>query len=82
MGILPNESYLEQALGAASPGTDLPILPLKALIYLKLKSPRRRDEADVVELLRINDPAPVRQYLEKNAPGLLAKFDAIAAEAG
>jgi hypothetical protein len=82
MGILPNESHLEQAFGVASPGADLPIAPLKALIYLKLKSPRRRDEGDIVELLRINDPAPVRQYLEKNAPELLAKFDEIASEAG
>jgi hypothetical protein len=54
---------------------------LEALIYLKLKSPRRRDEADVIELLRINDAGAVRRYLEKNAPEILAKFDAVAEEA-
>ena len=50
-------------------------------MYLKLKSPRKRDEADVVELLRINDPKPVRLYLKKNAPEMLPKFDAAASEA-
>ncbi len=60
---------------------DVPIAPLEALIYLKLKSPRRRDEADTIELLRINNARPIRAYIESHAPGLLAKFDALAAEA-
>ena len=81
LGILPHEDHLEQALGRPAGGEDLPIAPLDALIYLKLKSPRRRDEADVLELLRVNDPKPVRLYLEKNAPEMLPKFDAIASEA-
>jgi hypothetical protein len=54
---------------------------LEALIYLKLKSPRRRDEADVTELLRVNDARPVRLYLEKYAPEMLPKFDVLASEA-
>jgi hypothetical protein len=81
LGVLSHESYLEQAINAPAGEKDLPIIPLEALIYLKLKSPRKRDEADVVELLRINSPEPVRLYLEKNAPELLPKFEAAAAEA-
>ena len=54
---------------------------LNALIYLKLRSLRRRDEADVVALLRINDPKPVRAYVEQQAQDRLQKFDADLAEA-
>ena len=82
LGVLPNESHLVQALSEPSIDSGVPIISLEPLIYLKLKSPRRRDEADVVELLRINDPKPVRLYLEKNAPEMLAKFDALTSEAG
>jgi hypothetical protein len=81
LGVLAHETHLEQAVSRPIVDGDIPIAPLDALIYLKLKSPRRKDEADVVELLRLNDPKPVRVYLEQHAPDLLAKFDAFAAEA-
>lgn len=81
LGVLPHEGHLQQAVSRPVTDGGLPIAPLEALIYLKLKSPRRRDEADVVELLRINDPKPVRSYLETNAPEMLARFDAAAGEA-
>ena len=81
LGILPQESHLEEALRHPAIDGGLPIAPLETLIYLKLKSPRRRDEADVTELLRINNPKPVRLYLEKHAPDMLTKFDALASEA-
>ena len=81
LGVLPHERHLQQAVIQPVADGAVPIVPLEALIYLKLKSPRRRDEADVVELLRINDPSPVRRYLEKNAREMLAKFDAVAEEA-
>lgn len=81
LGVLPHENHLQEALSRPAIDGDLPIAPLEALIYLKLKSPRKKDEADVVELLRVNDTKPVRLYLEKNAPDMLAKFDAAASEA-
>lgn len=81
LGVLPHEGHLQQAVSRPVVDGNLPIAPLEALIYLKLKSPRRRDEADVIELLRINDPNPVRLYLEKNAPEMLTKFEAAASEA-
>jgi hypothetical protein len=81
LGILPRESHLQEALRHPVIDGGLPIAPLETLIYLKLKSPRRRDEADVTELLRINDPKPVRLYLQKHAQEMLAKFDELASEA-
>jgi len=81
LGILAHERHLEAALTQPVLSGDLPIAPLEALIYLKLKSPRRRDGADVVELLRINDPRPIRTYLETNAPEMLVKFDMLLSEA-
>jgi hypothetical protein len=81
LGVLPHETHLEEALTHPAGEADVPIAPLEALVYTKLKSPRMRDQADVIELLRINDPKPVRVYLEKNTPELLAKFDAAASEA-
>lgn len=81
LGILPHETHLEDALQHPAASEQLPIAPLPVLIYLKLKSPRRRDDADVIELLRLNDPKPVRAYLERLAPDMLAKFDALASEA-
>jgi hypothetical protein len=80
LGALPHERHLDEALSRPAMDAGTPIVPLEALIYLKLKSPRRRDEADVIELLRINDPGPIRLYLEKHAPELLARFDAAASE--
>ena len=81
LGVLPHEKHLEAALRRPANDGDLPIATVEALIYLKLKSPRRRDEADVVELLRINDPKPVRSYIEQNAPEMLTRFDSLAVEA-
>ncbi len=81
LGVLAQEIHLEEAVNHPVVDNDQPIAPLEALIYLKLKSPRRRDDADVIELLRLNDPKPVRLYLEQHAPGLLTKFDEAVAEA-
>jgi hypothetical protein len=80
LGILAHERHLEAALVDPA-GRTVPIASLAALVYLKLKSPRRRDDADVVELLKVNAPSPVRRYLEVHAPALLEKFDALAIEA-
>jgi len=43
--------------------------------------PKRRDQADIIELFRINDPKPARLYLEKHALEMLKKFDALASAA-
>ncbi len=47
-----------------------------AVADLKLKSPRLKDRADVVELVKAGlSVESVRQYLERYAPPLVARFD-------
>jgi hypothetical protein len=82
LSMRPDEPHLLEALACAIVSKDVPVAPLEALIYLKLKSPRRRDAADVAELLRIvPDLGRIRHYLATHAPALLHKFDELAAEA-
>jgi hypothetical protein len=76
-----DEAFLEHALGALRPG-EVPVVPAGTLVYLKLKSPRLKDRADVVELLKAGLTLDsVRQYLEQNAPSLVARFEACVAQA-
>jgi hypothetical protein len=75
------ESFLENALVPPTPG-QVPVVGAGTLVYLKLKSPRLRDRADVVELVKRGLVVePVRQYLERNAPALVARFDECLAQA-
>jgi hypothetical protein len=73
-----DEGHLAEAL-AAPPGSIIEAAPL---IYLKLKSPRQKDLADVVELIKAGiDIAGTREYLARNAPGYVDAFDAAATRA-
>lgn len=74
LSIAAGEKHLDDAISRAV-GDDVPVLPLAPLIYLKLKSPRRRDAADVIELLKQGvDPAPVLAYLDRHASDMKQKF--------
>jgi hypothetical protein len=67
-----NEDFLEATL-AAPPGTMMEAPPL---VYLKLKSPRRKDQADVIEMIKGGiDTKQCREYLVTHAPGFVAAFD-------
>jgi hypothetical protein len=69
----PDETFLDAAL-SAPPGSMIEAAPL---IYLKLKSPRLKDRADVVELIKGGiDVDLCRAYLTTNAPAYLAEFEA------
>jgi len=75
------EAFLEHALESPRPG-EVPVAPAGTLVYLKLKSPRLKDRADVVELLKAGLAADsVRQYLERNAPSLVTRFEECLAQA-
>jgi hypothetical protein len=69
----------EGALGAVPvvrTGAEVPIAPIEALIHLKLKSPRLKDAADVIELLKAGiDQARCRAWLATNAPALGPQFE-------
>ena len=72
LSIGPGEEFLEDELTAAE-GSFLGSAPL---VYLKLKSSRLRDQADVLELIKSSlDIAACRRYLDANAPDLLPRFD-------
>jgi len=81
LSIAADERHLDAAVSAAL-GDDVPVLPIEPLIYLKLKSPRRRDAADVIELLKQGvNPAPVLAYLDRHASDLKQKFLELVREA-
>ena len=66
------EDFLEATL-AAPPGTMMEAAPL---IYLKLKSPRRRDQVDVIEMIKAGiDAKQCREYLMAHAAALVGAFD-------
>ncbi len=57
-------------------GAEVPIAPIEALIHLKLKSPRLKDAADVIELLKAGiDQTRCRAWLAANAPALMPHFE-------
>jgi hypothetical protein len=58
------------------------VAPLPVLIYLKLKSPRPKDLADVVELIRLGiERDAIHADLVARSPELVEKWDRAVAEA-
>ena len=57
----------------------VPILPLPALVYLKLKAGRQKDLADLVELLKRGkiDVVGIDNYLERHAPQHRDKWERV-----
>jgi hypothetical protein len=67
---------LRQALADARESEGIPVVPLEALIVLKLQAARRRDLDDVARLCETADVADhIRKYIAANTPELLARFD-------
>ena len=66
------EGFLEATL-AAPPGSMMEAAPL---VYMKLKSPRRKDQVDVIEMIKGGiDTKTCREYLATHAPQFVAVFD-------
>lgn len=73
--IRENERFLEAALDEAECGQGVPIAALEIVVCLKLRSPRRKDQVDVLELIKAGgDAERCRRYLEENTPELAAPF--------
>lgn len=54
---------------------EIPVIPVEALILLKLHANRPQDRADVASLLAVGaDTAAVTRYLRSKAPGLVSRF--------
>ncbi len=68
----PGESFLEDAL-SAPPGS---IIEAGPLVYMKLKAARRKDQVDVIELVRASlDIDGCRAFLTEHAAGFVPLFD-------
>lgn len=66
--------WLAEVLAPAVPG-EVPVIPVEALILLKLHANRPQDRADVTALLEAGaDAAAVTRYLREKAPDLVARF--------
>jgi hypothetical protein len=77
-----DEGFVEQLLERPRSG-EVPVVTAETLIYLKLKSPRLKDRADIVELLKAGGlpVESVREYIERHAPNLAARFEECLARA-
>lgn len=70
----PDFPWLVEALVPATAG-EVPVIPVEALILLKLHADRPQDRADVASLLDAGaDPAVITRYLREKAPALVARF--------
>lgn len=66
------EDFLERTLDAV-PGSIMESAPL---VYMKLKSPRRKDHVDVIEMIKGGiDIRQCRAFLAAHAPSFVAAFD-------
>ena len=74
--------FLEQALTAATESEGIPVIPVAALVCMKLLARRPRDRSDIEELVRAGlDVRAVRADVAKHLPELVATFDALVADA-
>lgn len=64
-------------LESAPRSEGVPVLPVEAVVHLKLIAHRQKDISDVVELLKAGAPAKtIHAHLRDTAPELLGVFDA------
>jgi hypothetical protein len=75
-------AQLETVLDAPPVSEGLAVVPLEVLIYMKLVARRRKDQVDVIELVKVGaDVKQVRRYLEQYAADLIPLFDQLVKEA-
>lgn len=80
---LLGDDLLSEELESPLDMGGLPVVSAEALIYLKLKAFRRRDQQDIVELLRRGaDEARVKRFLGElpDAEDLLSKLESLTLE--
>lgn len=75
-----DEPFLSDELPPAD--VQLEVAPIEVLLYLKLKSPRAKDRADIIELIKAGaDVARARAYLVLHAALLLPALEKAVEEA-
>lgn len=75
-------SQMEEVLDNASISEGVAVVPIEVLIYMKLVARRRKDQVDVIELIKFGaDLKRVRHYLEQYASDLVPFFEELLNEA-
>jgi hypothetical protein len=75
-------AQLETVLDNLPVSEGIGVVPLEALIYMKLVARRRQDVLDVVELVKAGaDVKTVRGWLARHAPDYLSRFNELVEEA-
>lgn len=73
---------LEDVLDNPPLNEGLAIVPIEALIYMKLAAKRRKDMVDVIELVKAGtDVKRTREYLQQYAADLVPAFEELVNEA-
>jgi hypothetical protein len=67
---------MQAAIDSAPQSQLVPIVPLTALIHMKLAAGRQKDLADVVELLKrgVIDPTEIDRHLQTQSPKLINRW--------
>ncbi len=82
LSTLPFGPQMEAVFEKATVSQGIPIVPLEALIYMKLVAKRRRDQLDIIELIKAGiNLKPIRHYLTQYVSDLLPLFEELVAEA-
>lgn len=75
-------SQMEEVLNHPPMSEGLAVVPIEALIYMKLVAKRRKDLVDVIELVKAGaDLKLVRDYLRQYAGDLVLLFEELVSEA-
>lgn len=82
VSIAPSREEKEQLRPAVEnppESEQIPIVPLTALVYMKLKASRQKDLADLVELLKRGriDIRGIDHYLEQHVPAYLRQWERV-----
>jgi hypothetical protein len=73
---------LEEVLDHPPISEGLAVVPIEVLVYMKLVAKRRKDQVDIIELVKAGaDLKRVRQYLDQYARDLVPLFDELVNEA-
>ncbi len=70
------KEQLRPALENPPESEQIPVVPLTALVYMKLKAGRQKDVADLVELLKRGkiDIVGIDHYLQQRAPAYVQRW--------
>lgn len=73
--------HLNSILDQPPRSDGLPVVPVEVLIYMKLVARRRRDQLDIIELLKAGaDACRIRRYLEEHAEDQIPLFEELLAD--